>query len=358
MLQGYHRGATPNPDVLCNHHIKFDAFFRLACSRFQADAIATGHYAGLLCQDLGQGRSRVRLVQPRDRFKDQTYFLAGLPEAVLRHTLFPLAELAKPEVKELARAHGFAEVASQKESMGVCFIGKRAFPDFLRQYLEPQPGAIFSAAAPHPLLGGHQGSYFYTLGQCARLPGLKKKHYVVGKDRRTNAVYAAPDSEAQRMLAASEALLQFRWTDPAEAVASSYYATWRLFARCRHQGDLVACHLHAPSPPTRLPELAREQGVPASPAVVGYHPEHAPLALWQASRDSHRSRDTVLAHFGEPLHAPMPGQYVVIYSDSGLCLGSGQILAASHGCGASASEHLATPSGQELPARQAGAAIG
>ena len=149
----YKAGRTPNPDVLCNREIKFGVCFDYA-QRLGARLIATGHYA----RSPGDGR----LLLAQDESKDQTYFLNSITADTLRQTLFPLGNLAKTEVREIAERHGF-NVHNKPDSTGICFIGERHFREFLSRYLPARPGSIQSEQGD--VLGEHQGLMFYTIGQ-------------------------------------------------------------------------------------------------------------------------------------------------------------------------------------------------
>lgn len=140
-LDDYQQGLTPNPDILCNKHIKFDLFHRHALHTLQYDAVATGHYARNSLGDfLENGSSQtpedVRLLIPADTFKDQTFFLAGIPHAALQRTMFPLGGLRKTEVKQLARRIGLHRLAEKRESTGICFVGKRDFKAFIQEVIQ------------------------------------------------------------------------------------------------------------------------------------------------------------------------------------------------------------------------------
>jgi len=148
-LSEYRAGRTPNPDVLCNREIKFKAFLDHALD-LGADYIATGHYAGI--HRLPDGRCE--LVRAADENKDQTYFLYMLGQHALQHALFPLHDLPKPAVRQIAKQAGFANFR-KKDSTGICFIGERRFRDFLAQYLPAQPGDIETLEGE--VIGHHQG---------------------------------------------------------------------------------------------------------------------------------------------------------------------------------------------------------
>jgi tRNA-specific 2-thiouridylase len=155
-LREYSAGRTPNPDVLCNAEIKFKAFLDHALG-LGAERIATGHYARI--RTIDGSRQLLRAV---DGSKDQSYFLHRLTQDQLARTVFPLGELRKTEVRELARRIGLAN-AAKRDSTGICFIGERPFRAFLARYLPARPGPI--RAPDGRLLGEHVGLSFYTLGQ-------------------------------------------------------------------------------------------------------------------------------------------------------------------------------------------------
>jgi tRNA-specific 2-thiouridylase len=178
-LAEYRAGRTPNPDVLCNREIKFKTFLDEARA-LGAEQIATGHYARIDCAD-----GRWRLLRAADRDKDQTYFLHQLGQAQLAATLFPIGDLAKPEVRRLA-AEAALPVAAKKDSTGICFVGERDFRQFLGNYIPARAGEIRSVDGA--LLGEHTGVFFYTLGQREglQLGGQRGRSgapwFVVGKD--------------------------------------------------------------------------------------------------------------------------------------------------------------------------------
>lgn len=190
-LHEYRAGRTPNPDVLCNREIKFRAFLDHAL-QLGAERIATGHYARTA------GDAPVQLLKGLDPDKDQSYFLYLLDQHQLRHALFPLGELEKRKVRELAREAGFGNHA-KKDSTGICFIGERRFRDFLARYLPAQPGAIESTDGAY--LGQHQGLMYYTLGQRQGLgiggvPGADEQPwYVAQKDLERNVLVVVQGGE-------------------------------------------------------------------------------------------------------------------------------------------------------------------
>jgi tRNA-specific 2-thiouridylase len=181
----YKAGRTPNPDILCNREIKFKVFLEYA-QMLGADLIATGHYA--------QTRQRdgvTQLVKGLDANKDQSYFLHAVGEQEFARTLFPIGNLEKPYVRELAARHNLI-THGKKDSTGICFIGERRFKDFLEQYLPAQPGAIENDRGE--VMGQHQGLMYHTIGQRQGL-GIggvagagEEPWYVAGKDLERNVL--------------------------------------------------------------------------------------------------------------------------------------------------------------------------
>lgn len=132
-LEDYKSGLTPNPDLMCNKNIKFNIFHDYSKKTHRADGIATGHYARTNFGETFELRSPVRLLQARDKFKDQTFFLSGINQKVLKETVFPLGDFYKNEIKSMARKAGLHKLAAKKESTGICFIGKRNFQSFIQE---------------------------------------------------------------------------------------------------------------------------------------------------------------------------------------------------------------------------------
>ncbi len=161
-LDEYKAGRTPNPDVLCNREIKFDAFSAYA-KKLGADYIATGHYCDI-AHDVATDSGRTTyLLTAADSTKDQTYFLNQVSAEQLSDVLFPLGKMLKSEVRRIAEERGLTAVAKKKDSTGVCFIGERKFKKFLMQYLPAQPGNIVDTEGW--TVGRHDGLMYYTLGQ-------------------------------------------------------------------------------------------------------------------------------------------------------------------------------------------------
>ncbi len=175
------KGRTPNPDIMCNKYIKFDCFIKEAI-KLGADYIATGHYAkmkdGYLCRS-------------KDSNKDQTYFLSQLSAEQLKNVIFPLGDIEKDKVREIAKQYGLI-TATKKDSTGICFIGERNFKEFLKNYLPNQKGKIVNIDT-NEVIGEHIGLMYYTIGQRRGLDigGNDNRLFVVGKDLYKNILYVA-----------------------------------------------------------------------------------------------------------------------------------------------------------------------
>lgn len=196
-LEELKKGRTPNPDVMCNKYIKFDAFIREA-RKLGANKIATGHYART---------EKARLLRGIDNNKDQTYFLCKLSPNQLKDVIFPIGNLTKPEVREIANKHNLV-VSKKKDSTGICFIGERNYQRFVANYLKPNPGPIVDVKT-NEVIGTHKGLMNYTIGQRRNvgLSGDKEKHYVCGKNVETNTLYVA-FGEDNEYLMSNEALIE------------------------------------------------------------------------------------------------------------------------------------------------------
>ena len=190
-IDEYKKGRTPNPDILCNKYIKFDAFFKYAQS-MGFDTVATGHYA-----QVEHGDEYSRLLRGADNNKDQTYFLCQMPKEALRHTLFPIGNLEKHEVREIAEKLALESVATKKDSTGICFIGERNFREFLKNYLPSQDGDIVDIETME-VLGKHIGVMYYTIGQRKGLGigGTRGPWFVVGKDVKKNILFVTNGNES------------------------------------------------------------------------------------------------------------------------------------------------------------------
>ncbi|HAH75842.1 MAG TPA: tRNA 2-thiouridine(34) synthase MnmA [Kandleria vitulina] len=200
-LEEYAKGRTPNPDILCNKHIKFKAFLDYA-KNIDADYIATGHYARVVHHE-GEDSVMLRGV---DNNKDQTYFLCQLAQFQLKEALFPIGELTKPEVRKIAEELDLP-VAHKKDSTGICFIGERDFREFLKNYIPAKPGKIVNYENKE-VIGEHQGIMYYTIGQRKGLNigGKGGPWFVIGKEYDDNILYVA-QGDSNDWLLSDEALI-------------------------------------------------------------------------------------------------------------------------------------------------------
>ncbi|MEW8462499.1 MAG: tRNA 2-thiouridine(34) synthase MnmA [Candidatus Thiodiazotropha endolucinida] len=235
-LEEYGAGRTPNPDVLCNREIKFKAFLNHAIDQLQASIIATGHYAAVEKDDEGY-----HLHRAKDEDKDQTYFLYMLGQRALSHSLFPLAQLNKHQVREIAQKAGFPN-HKKKDSTGICFIGERKFRDFLQRFLPAQPGDIEDPQG-NPL-GRHHGLIYYTLGQRqglgigGRRDSIEAPWFVAAKDLRRNVLIAVQGHDHPMLMRQELTANQMHWvagrppSDPLQCLA-----------RIRHRQPLQSCRI-------------------------------------------------------------------------------------------------------------------
>jgi tRNA-specific 2-thiouridylase len=235
-LDEYRAGRTPNPDVLCNREIKFKTFLEHARA-LGADRIATGHYARVDRVD-----GRWRLLRARDDAKDQSYFLHALQQDALSATLFPVGELAKPEVRSIAR-EAMLPVHAKKDSTGICFIGERDFRAFLGEYIPAQSGEIRTPEGA--TVGEHAGVFFYTLGQRGglgiggRADASGDPWYVVGKDVSRNVLIAAQGNANEWLQSKRLVANALTWIDGA-APAKAFRCT----AKTRYRQADQACTVH------------------------------------------------------------------------------------------------------------------
>ena len=289
-LHEYRAGRTPNPDVLCNSEIKFEAFLDHAL-RLGADFVATGHYARV--RRAAGDASRVELLKAVDATKDQSYFLHRLSQRQLSPVLFPLGDITKREVRAIARREGIPTYA-KKDSTGICFIGERPFRDFLARYLPRTPGPMLTPGGVR--VGEHVGLAYYTLGQRQGLgiggtrDGGDAPWFVAGKDMARNALVVVQGHDHPRLYAQDVIVQDLHW------IAG-----------------------HAPALPLRAGAKTRYRMADAGCTLSA-------------------SGNGVVARFEAPQWAPTPGQYLVVY-DGEVCLGGG-VIAATEG----ASQHVAEAS--------------
>ena len=189
LVNGYESGITPNPDILCNREIKFGAFLDIALEA-GFDSVATGHY----CRKRENADGTHDIIEGADNNKDQSYFLAMLQQEQVQRALFPIGEIAKPQVRKIAREAGFA-IADKKDSQGICFLGKVDINEFLGSRLEDEPGQIINHDGQ--VVGEHRGLHHYTIGQRKGI-GVpsntdNKAYVVIGKDGGLNQLLVSFD---------------------------------------------------------------------------------------------------------------------------------------------------------------------
>ncbi|MFT4551706.1 MAG: tRNA-specific 2-thiouridylase [Chlamydiales bacterium] len=269
-LKEYAAGHTPNPDILCNREIKFKVFLEKVLE-LNADYLATGHYCRNLLID-----GEHKLAKGIDPNKDQSYFLYTMKKEILEKVLFPLGGLCKDEIRRIALENGLV-TAAKKDSMGICFIGKRNFKDFLNRYIPSNPGNFETPDGK--IVGRHDGFPYYTIGQRKGLGigGPGEAWFVAGKDVKRNVVILV-QGEGDPIL---------------------------------HNTALVATDITwVGSPPARLPHKCM--------AKIRYRQSDSPCTITRIEGDK------VYVEFDSPQKAITPRQSIVFYDDD-ICLGGAMI---------------------------------
>ncbi len=221
MLDEFKAGRTPNPDVMCNQEVKFKLFLNTAL-KDGADFIATGHYAKT---------NAGRLYMAADSNKDQTYFLYRVKNEALQKTIFPLGDLTKPQVRQLAKKFKLV-TADKKDSMGICFVGKVGIKEFLQQYVKTRPGKIIDHGGRE--VGTHDGAIFYTIGQRHGLEvGGGLPYYVIGKDMKKNKVYVTTDLQDEKLWSREVRLTDMHWINQPPSKKD------KLKIRLRHRAKFI-----------------------------------------------------------------------------------------------------------------------
>ncbi len=282
LLAEYQAGRTPNPDVLCNREIKFSEFVRFA-KQLGCDYVATGHY----CRRLNIGQ-QAALMQAHDHNKDQTYFLNAISQKQLQLALFPLGDLEKPTVRNIAERADLITY-DKKDSTGICFIGERNFRQFLAQYLPAQPGKIITLDGE--IIGEHHGLMYYTIGQRQGLGigGLQnyddQPWFVAEKKLATNELVVVQGTDNPALYKSSLLANQLNWLRKVPAEGA------KLRAKTRYRQEAQSCTITYPH------------------------------------------KDSVGVVFDQGQRALTLGQYVVFYDDKNAgseCLGGG-VIAQTHG---------------------------
>ncbi len=324
MVDGYRRGITPNPDVMCNKEIKFGLFFEKARAA-GADYVSTGHYVERRTQKVerrkeersgtqkvGKGAKKKDsalhstfyvLQAARDKNKDQSYFLWTLTQEQLKHCLFPIGKYKKPEVRAMARKAGLS-TAEKKDSQGICFLGKVSLADFLKNYIPEKKGVLMTTTGE--TIGEHAGAAFYTIGQRhlgtrynvkslkSKGSGEQKPFYVAEKNVKKNTVVVAEGSDHPALYKKEIKLTDVHFIDP-------------LF--------------------THSIELTNE-GVPVLARVRYRQPLVRARIMYSASRgkDNKDKKRKIMLVFDTPQKFVAAGQSAVFYSKNGHMLGGGIIV--------------------------------
>lgn len=273
-LDEYKKGRTPNPDVLCNREIKFGPFLEKA-KALGADMIATGHYAKTFQKD-----GKTYLAKASDLTKDQSYFLNQLSQSQLSSVIFPLADITKKEVREIAKELGLS-TAEKKDSTGICFIGERNFKKFLKQYLPAQSGEI--RTLDEKVVGHHDGLMYYTIGQRRGLnlggmhDGNGERWFVLKKDLDKNVLYVS-QGECEELFSNGLYATDFNW----------------------------------------IPEKPKEKEIECFAKFRYRQPDQAVKVTVLEDRK-------IKVDFKEKQRAITEGQFVVLYDKDGVCYGGGII---------------------------------
>ncbi|KAF9903970.1 hypothetical protein EC991_003188 [Linnemannia zychae] len=351
MLQEYERGKTPNPDVSCNREIKFGELIEwchrnggLGKDRFVTgtraeagagaggveegegwDYLATGHYANV---ERDPVTGVAKLLRAKDSNKDQTYYLSTLSEKVLRHVLFPLAQYDKPTVKRMALATStpatptstspndeltsLRNAALKKESMGICFVGKRKrFGDFLKEYLDPLPGPVRVNGLNGPLIGTHKGLFQYTVGQASGVVHKHNKWVVLRTDLPSNTLVVVDGTQNERLFSPGLIAEDWHWIAGSppkkllQKLSPSSSATISTATQDEYPFTAQIRHRQVPQPCTIEPIISE--------------PTNAQLTTKDIS-----SAQLFRVRFKDLQRAVAPGQQLVLY-DKDECLGGAVI---------------------------------
>jgi tRNA-specific 2-thiouridylase len=274
MFNEYEKGRTPNPDVLCNREIKFDVFMKIALS-LGADYVATGHYCRKGETEVN-GEKVYQLLAGADNNKDQSYFLCQLSQEQLAKSLFPIGELTKPAVREIATQMDLV-TAEKRDSQGLCFIGKVRLPEFLQQKLQPKEGQIIQIDKNHPvynldkpeglsveealvfdakkidytpemgkIVGKHQGAHYFTTGQRKGLNvgGTTDPLFIIATNVKTNTIYTGLGSQHPGLYKSALFIekSEVHWIRTDLALVND--ETLEVMARIRYRQSLQKATLH------------------------------------------------------------------------------------------------------------------
>jgi len=235
MIHEYESGRTPNPDVLCNKYMKFGYFLEKA-DELGCEFIATGHYARVHRDE----KSIAHLLSGVDANKDQTYFLCQLQQDQLSRALFPIGELQKSEVRDLAVKHDL-HVADKKDSQGICFVGKVQMADFLKERIPENPGNIITTTGE--VIGQHKGHAYYTIGQRSGLGiGGGTPYFIVERRPEKNEIVVAVGDDDPALF--SRTLIASDISETVDGVLTNYIGK-HLYARIRYRQPLQKCKIES-----------------------------------------------------------------------------------------------------------------
>lgn len=280
-IKSLNEGLTPNPDILCNKEIKFKVFFDFAINNMKADYIATGHYARI--KNINK---KNYLIKSIDIKKDQSYFLYNLNSQLMSFILFPIGNLKKTQVRNIAKSLGFIN-ANKKDSTGICFIGKKKFNKFLSKYVPKKIGNIIDIHGN--ILGKHNGFMYYTIGQRKGLGigGLKEYQnklpwYVAKKDIKNNNIVAVQGKNNNLLLSSKMMVAKLHWINGETFFKKNKIINCLVKIRSHQKNFLCILNLS-------------------------------------------RKKDVAYVYFYKPVHYITPGQHAVFYINK-LCLGGGTII--------------------------------
>ncbi|XP_049848421.1 tRNA-specific 2-thiouridylase MnmA-like [Schistocerca gregaria] len=316
-LSGYERGMTPNPDVVCNREIKFRALTNNVFSRDPSvDYLATGHYAQLV-PDLEDPRE-LELRCAVDRKKDQTYFLVQVDPQMLFRIKFPIGHLTKDRVRQIASENGLP-TAKRRESMGLCFIGKRKFDQFLAEYLfQPETEVVSSETGK--LVARKRGAIYLTIGQKVCIGGLAAKLYVVDKDARNNKIYVCEGRRHPLLYRRMLVAYQMNWfTERTVEKMRNGSEEIRCWAKIRHGKEMVECKIRSLRVDrwnTCFNDNNSERYSDGS--VEKWFQEYE-------NGDSGKQGRAIEVEFNDPQRAISIGQFLGLYSEN-RCIGGGMII--------------------------------
>lgn len=259
-LEEYKKFRTPNPDVLCNREIKFNVFLDFA-EKLGAEKLVTGHFA-----NIGRDGDKYTLLRAKDENKDQTYFLYMLGQRALSKAVFPMGNLTKAEIREIARREGLP-TSEKKDSTGVCFIGERDFREFLKSYIPAQGGDMVDESGK--VVGHHEGLMYYTLGQRRGLGigggGNGQRWFVVEKDVKNNRLIVSQGEDMDKLYTTSADADEATWIS-GEAPGTELDCMVRL----RHRQPLQKCRIIIDGSRVHMDFAEKQRAVTPGQSAVFY----------------------------------------------------------------------------------------